>query len=151
MKNMGFNIDWVHIKWIIYFLILAYASYQDLRTKTIADKVHIFLLILGIFEDCSINSIIAAIIIPIPFLITALAKDNGIGGGDVKFMAANGFVLGIKKGIIGSIVGLLIAIIINVIYYKFKNKDKKISFALAPYLSIGCLFAYTIKLGGIFR
>jgi leader peptidase (prepilin peptidase)/N-methyltransferase len=88
------------------------------------------------------SSIIGLIFVSIPFLLTALLKGGGIGGGDVKFMAANGFFLGVKGGFIGSIIGLIIAIVVNAIYYKIKDKDKKISFPLAPYLSIGCFLTY---------
>lgn len=67
----------------------------------------------------------------------AFMKGGGIGGGDVKFMAANGFMLGLKRGFIASIIGLILAIAVNSIIYKLKGKDKDISFPLASYLSMG--------------
>lgn len=103
MKNMSFRIDYdswlMIIKGFIYFIILIYASYEDLKTKTIPDKVHVCIILIGLLGDSIINSIMASIVISLPFMITALVKDNGIGGGDVKFMAVNGFALGIKKGL----------------------------------------------------
>lgn len=135
------------IKGFFYALILMYTSYVDIRTKTIPDKIHILILLISLIEINLTNSILGFLTVPLPFFITALLKGGGIGGGDVKFMAACGFLLGIKGGFIASVIGLLLALFINAIVYKVKNKDKNISFPLAPYLSIGCFLSYLI-LGG---
>jgi len=132
------------LKGILYALILAYASFYDIKTKTIPDKVHIVIVIVALINLNSLNSIIGLLLVPIPFFITALIKGGGIGGGDVKFMGANGFFLGVKGGFIASIIGLTLAVVANFIYYKIKKKDKNISFPLAPYLSIGCLLTYLL-------
>ena len=130
------------LKGFLYALILTYASFSDIKTKTIPDKVHILIILVELINMNPVNSITGLFFVPIPFLITALFKQGGIGGGDVKFMAANGFFLGVKGGFIGSFIGLIIAIIVNAIYYKIKSKDKNTSFPLAPYLSVGCFFTY---------
>ena len=135
------------IKGFLYALILMYASYVDIKTKNIPDKVHLLILLASLIKVNLIYSMLGFLIVPLPFFITALLKGGGIGGGDVKFMAASGFLLGIKGGFIASIIGLLIALCINAIGYKVKNKDKNISFPLAPYLSVGCFLSYLI-LGG---
>lgn len=135
------------IKGFFYALILMYTSYVDIRTKTIPDKIHILILLISLIEINLTNSILGFLTVPLPFFITALLKGGGIGGGDVKFMAVCGFLLGIKGGFSASIIGLLLALFINAIVYKVKNKDKNISFPLAPYLSIGCFLSYLI-LGG---
>lgn len=74
------------IKDFFYILILIYTSYKDYRTKMIPDKVHLGILILGMFQTSLASSIAGFICVPIPFLITAFMKGGGIGGGDVKFM-----------------------------------------------------------------
>jgi len=135
------------IKGFFYALILMYTSYIDIKTKTIPDKVHVLILLISLIKINLIYSLLGFLIVPLPFFITALLKGGGIGGGDVKFMAVCGFLLGIKGGFIASIIGLLLALFINAIVYKVKNKDKNISFPLAPYLSIGCFLSYLI-LGG---
>lgn len=132
------------LKGILYALVLAYASFCDIKTKTIPDKVHIVIVIVALINLNSLNSIIGLLLVPIPFFITALIKGGGIGGGDVKFMGANGFFLGVKGGFIASIIGLTLAVVANFIYYKIKKKDKNISFPLAPYLSIGCFLTYLL-------
>lgn len=135
------------IKGFFYSLILIYTIYIDIKTKTIPDKIHILILLISLIKINLINSMLGFLIVPLPFFITALLKGGGIGGGDVKFMAASGFLLGIKGGFIASIIGLLLALCVNYIIYKVKNKDKNISFPLAPYLSVGCFLSYLI-LGG---
>jgi leader peptidase (prepilin peptidase)/N-methyltransferase len=132
------------IKGILYVLILAYASFCDIKTKTIPDKVHILIIIVALINLDSLNSIIGLLFVPMPFFITALIKGGGIGGGDAKFMGANGFFLGVKGGLFGSFLGLIIAITVNIIYYKIKKKDNNISFPLAPYLSVGCFLTYLL-------
>lgn len=142
INNIAFDDTLFIVKGFLYALILTYTSFSDLKTKIIPDKIQIMIIGLSLINVNLFSSIIGLIFVPIPFLLTALLKEGGIGGGDVKFMAANGFFLGVKGGIIGSIIGLIIAIVVNAIYYKIKDKDKKISFPLAPYLSIGCFLTY---------
>lgn len=132
------------LRGFFYALILTYASIVDIRNKIIPDKVHVLIILLSLCSINSFNSIIGFFIVPLPFLITAFIKGDGIGGGDIKFMAANGLFLGLKGGFIGSFIGLTIAVLINIAYYKIKNKDKEISFPLAPYLSIGCVLTYVL-------
>lgn len=72
------------IKGFFYILILIYTSYEDYRTKTIPDKVHLGIIILGMLQSSLVPGIAGFIFVPIPFLITAFMKGGGIGGGDVK-------------------------------------------------------------------
>lgn len=129
------------LKCFFYALILIYASYRDIKEKIIPDKVHLIIMIVSLIKINLMESALGFIIVPLPFFITALLKGDGIGGGDVKLMASSGFLLGLKGGFIGSIIGLTIAIAVNSIYYKIKRRDGKLSFPLAPYLSIGCFTA----------
>lgn len=135
------------VKGFFYALILIYASYKDTKEKIIPDKVHLMIIVISLIKINLIVAIIGFIIVPLPFFITTLLKGDGIGGGDIKFMAASGFLLGVKGGFIASIIGLTLAVVTNVIYYKIKNKDKNISFPLAPYLSIGCFLSFLITGG----
>jgi leader peptidase (prepilin peptidase)/N-methyltransferase len=130
------------IKGFLFAQILIFTGYYDLKTKTIPDVVHVLILLTALINIVPLQSIMGFIIVPIPFLLAALIKANGVGGGDVKFMAACGFLLGVKGGFVACIIGLMLAVVINSIYYKIKSKDKNISFALAPYLGIGCFMAY---------
>ena len=137
-----FSEEIIIIKGFLFAQILIFAGYYDAKTKIIPDMVHIFILLTGMINISPVHSVAGILIVPIPYMITAIIKPEGIGGGDIKLMAASGFLLGIKGGFTASIIGLVLAVIVNGVYYKLKAKDKNISFALAPYLSIGCFIAY---------
>lgn len=130
------------IKGFLFAQILIFAGYYDAKTKTIPDTVHVLIILTAFINLDLLQSILGFLIVPVSFLIPALAKSNGVGGGDLKLMAACGFLLGIKGGFTAGIIGLLLAVITNSLYYKVISKDKNISFALAPYLGIGCFAAY---------
>lgn len=125
------------IKGFLFAEILIVASYIDIKTRTVPDWIHVLIMLVGLIKMDIVQSILGFFIVPLPFFIMACLKENSIGGGDIKLMAACGFFLGVKGGVIGSIIGLLMAVVVNGVYYEIKNKDKKISFALAPYLGVG--------------
>lgn len=137
--------DLIIIKGFLFAGILIVAGYSDIKTKTIPDWIHILIFLAGFININLMESMIGLIIVPLPFFIMACFKENSIGGGDIKLMAACGFFLGISGGLIGSIIGLLMTVAVNGVYYAIKNKDKNIGFALAPYLGMGCIFAYIFK------
>jgi leader peptidase (prepilin peptidase)/N-methyltransferase len=137
-------VDLMMLKVCLFAGILIVAGYIDMKKKTIPDWIHIVIILAGFIKINIIESIIGLIIVPLPFFIMACLKENSIGGGDIKLMAACGFFLGVTGGLMGSIIGLLMAVGVNGLYYAIKNKDKNIGFALAPYLAMGCMFAYIL-------
>lgn len=134
-----------HIELIIYSLILLATAYIDFKKMIIPNIIPCLIILLSIFytrEDI-FSSILGFIIVPLPFFIGALVKEGGIGGGDIKFLAANGFFLGVTKGIYASIIGSIVAIVIQIIYCKiFKKQSLETPFALGPYLALGCFLMY---------
>lgn len=132
------------MKGFLYVIVLLATSLYDRKNKIIPDSVHPILILLGIIHCHWGLSIVGMITLPIPFIIVALVDGNSMGGGDIKYMASNGFFLGIKGGIIAAIIGLILVIICNLKYVNQVNTGIKHSVALAPYLSIGCLFSYLI-------
>ena len=71
------------------------------------------------------------------FLVYVVTKKEGIGGGDVKMMAAVGLVLGVSKGIFALFFGCLLAVLVHPIRMKLKKKGHV--FAMGPYLAMGTL------------
>ena len=87
------------------------------------------------------------IFIALPFLLAAVFL-GGMGGGDIKLMAACGLVLGLPKGLLAAMAGLSLLLIYVVIYRivcKVQRGEAKKAFPLAPFLSAGCLLAYFIS------
>ncbi|MDE6475702.1 MAG: A24 family peptidase [Erysipelotrichaceae bacterium] len=135
--------------------ILLTISFIDCKYFFIPDILTFLLFIMGILFICldyikimnaffgffSVSSLFYALYI--------FTKQKGIGGGDIKLMAACGVFLGIEKSIIALEIACLLALFIQGVWKK--NKGKMI-FAFGPYLSIGILFSFFIeKLVAIFR
>lgn len=64
-----------------------------------------------------------------------LTKGKGIGGGDIKLMAAAGLLLGWQKIILAFYVGAVLGAVVHPARMKFKGKGRIM--ALGPYLSFG--------------
>ena len=74
--------------------------------------------------------------------ILGLIYKGGMGGGDIKLMAAAGFLLGWRNVLIALMVGSLLGVISMALQKSLKKKDMKKAVPFGPYLSIGILFAF---------
>ncbi len=124
------------IKNFIFILILIYAGYMDYKYRIIPDKVHLMFIALGLIKLNVIQSILGLILLPIPFIISALINEDSIGGGDIKIVGSIGFFLGLSNGLIVIIFSLVLAISLNLFILK---RGKKEGFPYAPYLAISCI------------
>ncbi len=108
----------------------------DARTYRIPDYLSLAVAILGLFSFRGQDAIIGAVAVSGLILVLALRKGNSsIGGGDIKLIAALGFVLGFW-GVMWSVTIALIAFL--VVYALFYRKPEK-AYALAPYLAFGSI------------
>lgn len=124
-------------------LLLA-ASISDIRKKIIPDSICLGIALTGMldFELVKLAGILAAAL----FLITALLF-GGMGGGDIKLMAAAGLVLGFSKSMAATFIGLTALLVFHVgnhIILKLRGRTAQKAYPLAPFLSLGCLTAYFI-------
>ncbi|SHN87928.1 leader peptidase (prepilin peptidase) / N-methyltransferase [Desulfitobacterium chlororespirans DSM 11544] len=126
----------VVLKGGLFFLVLLYAAVHDARTKIIPDKVHVLLILISLL-GWTWDSLWGLILVPLPFLIVAVAVKDSLGGGDVKLMAGIGSVLGVIGGLSAGILGLSVAILVNLL----KGKRRE-SFALGPYLAAGAMIMF---------
>jgi leader peptidase (prepilin peptidase)/N-methyltransferase len=113
------------------------ASVEDIRSRTIPDEICIVICLTGLIGFSPVK--LWGLLLGLPFLISALIYNGGIGGGDVKLAAASGLVLGFPNGVLGVGIGfsLLLA-------YHFMRKKPKKSYPLAPFLSLGFMTAFLI-------
>ena len=130
----------VLIKNILFVGVLVYASYCDIKTRIIPDRVHVMIILLGLIHMDLMSCILGLVLVPLPFLVVALIKNGAIGGGDIKLVVACSFYLGLSGGLLGSCLGLAFAIFVNVLYFRYKGLDYNGKFALVPYLGIGYSF-----------
>ncbi|MDD4121917.1 MAG: A24 family peptidase [Eubacteriales bacterium] len=139
----------------IFFILLLAASVCDIRKRIIPDELNAMILCTGLLTFAPVK--LAGLLLGLPLFIAALLREGGMGGGDIKFTGAAGFVLGFPQGITGLIFGLSAALLYHLII-KSIRKMKHINalaaeetlLPLAPFLSAGFLTAYLINFGGLF-
>lgn len=124
------------------FLSLLWAvAIIDYVTYEIPLEVNAAIAIVGVLRICMDISnwqlYLAGMISASSVLLAAyfFTKKKGIGGGDIKLMAAAGLVLGEPASFLALFLGLLLSLFA----YPFRKKKKENSrfFALGPYLAAG--------------
>lgn len=133
---------WILFKGILFIISLLIISFSDFKLQITPDILLIPVICSG-FISVTWNSV-AGLFFPSALFLTMAYFKNGIEGGDIKLMAACGFVLGIYGAILAALIGLLLFLIVHLpTYLKQKNKV----YALAPCLSVGCFVVFNM-IGG---
>lgn len=127
---------------MFFAILLAAASIWDIRKRIIPDTLCLSIALAGLlnFEPLNLLGLFAAV----PMLMTALFR-GGMGGGDIKLMAAAGLVLGFQKSMAGMIMGFAAMLVFHAAHtliQKVRRGDVRKSYPLVPFLSLGCLAAY---------
>ena len=131
---------------LAFIMLLIYAAIIDLKTRTIPDHIPVLIMLVGLIDMEPLSAVLGLMLVPLPYFIIALLKENSIGGGDIKLMAACGFYLGLQAGYLASIVGLMLAIIIHFAYSVIRSKKMTRSIPLGPYLGAGCIISNFVML-----
>lgn len=138
----------VNIKSILFCLCssaLLTLSVIDWRTFEIPVAFNIFIGILGIIrlltdlEHWYVYVIGFFAVSGFLYLLFLITKGRGIGGGDIKLMAAAGLLIGWKNIILALGIGCVLGSIIHIILMKVQNKERVLAFG--PYLSLGIYIA----------
>lgn len=72
-------------------------------------------------------------------IIWLVTRGSGIGGGDIKLMAAAGLLLGWQRILLALAIGSIAGSVIHLSLMKWKQKDRVLAFG--PYLAFGILCA----------
>lgn len=127
------------------FSALIVLSVIDFRTYEIPFGINLFILALGLIRTITdytnwpryvIGLFVVSMFLEIIYLIT---KGRGIGGGDIKLMAACGLLLGWKLILIGFFAGCIAGSVIHLIRMKVSGEGRVL--AMGPYLSLGVMAA----------
>ncbi|MBO5387422.1 MAG: prepilin peptidase [Lachnospiraceae bacterium] len=138
----------ISVECILYCLCasaLLALSVIDWRTKEIPVGFNIFILLLGLIRlvtdigNWSQYVIGLFAVSGFLFLLHLITKGRGIGGGDIKLMAATGLLLGWQLNIIGFLIGCILGSIIHLTLMAIKKADRVLAFG--PYLSMGVFIA----------
>ena len=130
------------VKGIIFCLLLAFSSYEDIKTRECENYVHLMIVIaafIGTDMAALPNMVLSALLVGGIMLMTTIITKSQMGGADIKLSAVCAFLLGTVQGFAGLMLGLIAAIIVNIIKNRKKNTE---GFPLIPYLAVGFTAAY---------
>lgn len=132
------------VKGILFAQLLILAGYIDARTHEIPDELNLLILLIATIQIRPLEALIGLLAVSVPMLIIGIIIKNGVGGGDIKLMAASGAVLGplgVMEGTVISCAALLLHCVFRI------SRKKRISRmnAMAPYFSAGCVIAYILE------
>lgn len=101
-------------------------------------------MLIGCIHLAFLPALLGFIIVSFPFYISAVCSQGKIGGGDIKLMAACGFVLGVSGGILQTFIGLTLALLFSLIQHIVGGHKSKrnIALPLAPFLAVGGISAF---------
>lgn len=135
----GLSID--SLLYCLLFSALIVLGVIDFRTYEIPLGINIFILTLGLVRvvtDLSnwLSYGIGLFSVSVLLLLIYLAtRGRGIGGGDVKLMAATGLLLGWKPNLLGFLLGCILGSVIHICRMKLSGEGHVL--AMGPYLAMG--------------
>lgn len=137
---------------ILYCLLasaLVVIAVIDFRTYEIPFGINVFIFLLGVVRLCTdlknwVTYVVGFFLVSTIFVLAGwlalkILKKDGMGGGDVKLMAAAGLLLGGPKIFLAMLVGCVIAVIVHPIRMKVSGEDSGLAFG--PYLAAGILIS----------
>ncbi|WP_010249483.1 prepilin peptidase [Acetivibrio cellulolyticus] len=136
------------LKGCLFVVLLIFAALWDLRKREIPDTIVVLILSTGFLAIQPWNAVVGFITTGLPYVLAAvfIKKDSGfsMGGGDIKLMAACGFVLGITFGTLHSIISLTMALLFGLCLkcHDSKNRIRTMTLPLAPFFCAGGIFSY---------
>ena len=120
-------------------------SIIDWRTFEIPVGFNIFIFLLGLIRLLTDLSNWSQYVIGLfavsgfLLLLYFITKGRGIGGGDIKLMAATGLLLGWQLNIVAFLVGCILGSVIHLIRMAIVKADRVLAFG--PYLALGVYIA----------
>ncbi len=144
VSSTGLNL--LSILFCLCFSILIVISIIDIRTYEIPFSLNVAIGILGIIRCildythlldyiigfCAVSGFL--------LLLAILTKGRGMGGGDIKLMAAAGLLLGWKNIVLALALGSIVASVFHITLMSVKKSKERV-LAFGPYLSIGIFIA----------
>lgn len=131
----------------IFWLLLLAAALEDWKSRIIDNRIPLFLFLLGIpafllFPEQGIPARLLGIFaVAGPMLLLNIIVPGGFGGGDIKLMAASGWLLGwqtVCRAVIPALLTAGIYVLFMLASGKLKRRD---TFPLGPFLVLGLAVA----------
>ncbi|QDR80323.1 Type 4 prepilin-like proteins leader peptide-processing enzyme [Sporomusa termitida] len=129
---------------VVFLLVISIIDYDY---QLILDKILIWFAIAGVIFNTLINNTIVLDILwgsvaggAILFLIALLTK-GGMGGGDIKFMAALGLWLGLKLTLLTLFLSFVIGGIGSLLLLALKIKGRKDFIPFGPFIAVAAFIS----------
>ncbi|XBX04754.1 A24 family peptidase [Enterocloster clostridioformis] len=129
------------IQAIVFILLLLAASVLDIKKRMVPDALCVIIALTAALSFQPQK--LWGILVSLPFLLAAVFC-GGMGGGDIKLMAATGIVLGLPSGILATVLGLSLVLAYSIIL-NLCRKTRVTAVPLVPFLSVGCVAGYLIR------
>ncbi len=135
----GFSVE--SVLYCLLVSVLLVLSVIDYRTLEIPLALNITILVIGVVHLCVdfdnyLDYIIGFFAVSLFLLLCyVITKGRGIGGGDIKLMAAAGLCVGWKNIIFALFAGCLIGSVVQCVKMAVTKEGRM--FAFGPYLSLG--------------
>ena len=123
---------------LVIFGILLLISIVDFKIHMIPDQLNMLLFLAGIWS----SFVFGIFVVSIPFFIIAVLSSGGLGGGDIKLMAASGVLLGVTGNVFAACFGLLLGGFCGLFLLLTKRIGYKECFALGPFLCLGIAIVF---------
>lgn len=130
-----------------YLGILLVVAWMDWDTRIIYDRFHIGIFLLGILalwlfpEHTILERLIGAAAVSLPMLLLSLLVEGAFGGGDIKLMAASGWLLGVRSILFAMFAGVVLGAVYCIGMMLRKKLSRKDQFAFGPFLAAGLCLA----------
>lgn len=130
------------VQTVLFVILMAGASWWDIRKRIFPDHYVLLLILAALisFDPWKLTGIWAAF----PFLVTALWI-GGVGGGDIKFVAASGLVLGFGRTCAAVFLGICFLLLFHGAGTAVRAMQKKEPcqyYPMVPFLAAGNLILY---------
>lgn len=125
-------------------IVIAFIDYDH---KIIPDGVVLLLIGAGVIysvfaRDITwLDRLIGFFAASLPLYLILLLSKGGVGGGDIKLMAAVGIYLGWKLTLLSLLIGAVLGSIVAVILLIMKRKTRKDEIPFGPALAVGIMAA----------
>lgn len=150
------NSDTKYMRKIIYLLVVSFIllciAYTDWRTQQIKNGMILAFLIAATglllpYQTLTLSErAIGMIFAAMPLIIFDFALPGSFGGGDIKLLAAAGFVLGVAKGLQAFCIGFLSGGAYGLLMLIWRRKKKKDRLILGPFLCVGIWIVIFLKI-----
>ena len=129
---------------VLFFCLMGCAVCTDIKKREIPTAIWSSVALISLIDFNAVH--LFGILATLPLLFAAMISPSGIGGGDIKLVAAVGLVIGFWKALIGMAIGLSLVIIyhgaVKLIYRIPSNEYGRRAYPLAPFLALGYAGVY---------